>query len=135
MKSCKNSEPGTPHAKRPIKKAGRCATCERDFRKSQRDRARANRVEKTYGLSVEDSEAVMEEQGGVCAICRKPFVRKDGSWDHDHKREHLGMRASVRGKIHGWENTILGRVGDNPEHLRAMADYLESPPARRVLGD
>lgn len=134
-KPCKNAEPGSAHAKRPAPKPGpRCITCHREVVKERREKARAKRIHDTYGLSVEDFTAIMEAQGWACAICRKPFVRKNGSVDHCHATEKLhGSRASVRGIIHGWENTILGRVGDNPEHLEAMAEYLRNPPARRVL--
>lgn len=135
-RSCKNAESGTPHAKRPAPKPGpRCITCHREVLKERRERARAKRIEDTYGLTVEDFTAIMEAQQYVCAICKRPFVRKNGAVDHDHALEKLqGSRASVRGIIHGWENTILGRVGDNPEHLEAMAEYLRNPPAREVLG-
>lgn len=132
---CKNADPGTPHAKRPAPKPGpRCVTCHREVLAERRAKARAKRIHDTYGLTEEDFAAVMEAQNWKCAICKKPFVRKNGAVDHDHKIEKLeGVRASVRGIIHGWENTILGRVGDSPEHLEAMAEYLRNPPARSVL--
>lgn len=134
-KACKNSEPGTAHAKRPANRPGpRCETCHREVKKERAQKARERRVEKVYGLSVEDYDAIMAEQGGVCAICKKPFVRKRGSVDHDHDIEKThGSRASVRGIIHAWENTTIGRCAHDPEWFLAAAEYLTNPPARRVL--
>jgi hypothetical protein len=56
----------------------------------------------------------------VCDICAKPNqIKKPIYWDHCHKT----------GKFRGWIchrcNTILGKVDDNAEMLRKMADYLE----------
>jgi hypothetical protein len=127
-KDCGSTTRKTPHP------GPRCATCHREVVKARRQKARESRVEKIYGLSPDDLSAILTAQGNVCALCQKPFIKRNGSVDHDHSREHLGMRASVRGVIHGWENTIIGRLGDDPERFRRIADYLENPPARRVLG-
>lgn len=92
-------------------------------------------VQKTYGLKPGEYKKLLEAQGNVCAICKKPFVHKRGSTDHDHAIEKLlGPRASVRGIIHGWENVIIGRLHDDPEWFEAFASYLRDPPARKVLG-
>jgi hypothetical protein len=102
---------------------------------ARRKAARGKRIEQTYGITAAEFDAILAAQGGVCAICLKPFVRKNGSVDHDHKLELVvGARGSVRGIIHAWENTIIGRFGDNPEVFERVAEYLRNPPARKVLG-
>lgn len=101
--------------------------------KARRAKAKEKRVENIYGITADEYDAILAYQGGVCAICRKGFYRKRGSVDHDHKREHLGMRASVRGIVHGWCNTMLGRAHDDPEFFERAAEYLRRPPAREVL--
>lgn len=77
---------------------------------------------------------MLEEQGGVCAGCggrRKVF-----DVDHDHAVEKVaGPRASVRGLLCRSDNKVLAYVRDSPERLRALADYLEHPPAHAVLTD
>lgn len=57
----------------------------------------------------------------VCDICAKPNqIKKPIYWDHCH----------TSGKFRGWLchrcNTILGKVDDDPEMLRKMANYLEN---------
>ena len=112
---------------RPANKPGpRCATCYRSVVKARRERAHARRVEQTYGLAEGEYEKLLAFQGGVCALCRKPFKTKRGAVDHNHKT------GRVRGIVHGWENTIIGRIGDSAEWARRLVDYLTSSPAERA---
>lgn len=123
-KSCKECGPGS---KRPAPHPGpRCTTHHRAFRKAQRDRAHAKRVEATYGLAEGEYDALLAFQGGVCALCGKPFSRKRGAVDHNHKT------GRVRGIIHGWENTIVGRIGDSVEWARNLVEYLTKSPAEKA---
>lgn len=79
-----------------------------------------------YGLTYADYERMLEEQGGVCAICRceessKQFGKtRRLALDHNHATEKV--RALL---CHGCNHT-LGRMGDDPELLRRAADYLEA---------
>jgi transposase-like protein len=109
-RSCKNSEPGTQHAKRPAPKPGpRCTTCHREVLKERREKARAKRIHDTYGLTEEDFLAVMEAQDWKCAICKKPFVRKNGSVDHCHKTEKLeGRELQCEGSFTGGRTPSSG---------------------------
>lgn len=78
-----------------------------------------------YGITVDDYNALLEEQGEVCAICRRPeHVVSRGklkplSVDHDH------ATGRVRGILCHECNVGLGKFGDVPELLRVAADYLE----------
>ena len=64
-------------------------------------------------------------QGGVCAGCgRQPYARRF-CVDHDHRT------LEVRGLLCFTCNYLLSpRWRTNPEVLRALAAYLEEPPAR-----
>lgn len=83
---------------------------------------------KVYNLTQEDYERILEEQGGVCGCCGKPF--KENQTPHiDH--EHGGH---VRGIVHPYCNTrLIGRLKDSALAQR-LADYLSNPPAVRALG-
>lgn len=82
---------------------------------------KAQRIEKTYGISLESFEQMLEDQEGCCFICRKPFEQEsDAHLDHCH------VSGSVRGLLCSNCNNGLGRFLDNPEFLRRAADYLES---------
>lgn len=41
--------------------------------------------QRKYGISVEQYEAILRDQGGVCAICERPPKTRRLHVDHDHK--------------------------------------------------
>ncbi len=73
-------------------------------------------------------ERLLEEQGGVCAICKRPErQQKDLSGDHDPINGPRGLLCMTC-------NTALGLLDHNPVFLRAAAEYLEShAPASNVV--
>jgi hypothetical protein len=87
------------------------------FRSLQMKSARKNK----YGITGAEHEAMLDRQGGVCATCgsppRAPFVSL--SVDHDHNTNR------VRGLLCNLCNNALGAARDQPEVLRALANYLE----------
>lgn len=89
----------------------RCLPCLRINAQSQRL--------KKYGISQSDYEALLNHQGGVCAICNRTMQgSRDEVVDHDHKT------GQVRGIIHGNCNIALGMLNDDPELLINAAKYL-----------
>jgi len=76
-----------------------------------------------YGITHEDYERMLEEQGGGCAICGSTTSRRKGrghlSIDHCHQT------GKVRGVLCDPCNNGLGRFGDDPELLRGALEYLE----------
>lgn len=77
-----------------------------------------------YGIEEHEYQAMLEAQGGVCAICKQPesLVSKGVTCrlqvDHDHKTD------VVRGLLCRRCNTILGQADDDPEVLRLAMEYL-----------
>jgi len=75
-----------------------------------------------YGLTIEDYDAMLLEQQGVCAICSKAeAVSSKGvlSVDHDHKS------GKVRGLLCDTCNRGLGHFFDNTEYLTKAVLYLQ----------
>ena len=70
-----------------------------------------------YGLDDETFTAMVVASQGLCDICDRPERRMH--IDHCHST------GAVRGLICGDCNHVLGRVRDDPNVLRALADYLE----------
>lgn len=101
--------------------------CKPCFREGERERRAADPatyrdryLRRTYGISLEEFEAMESEQGGVCAICGEPERnRKYLSVDHDH------TTGCVRGLLCHLCNALLGQAGDDAWRLRSAADYLE----------
>lgn len=112
----------------PPKKIGGEARkfCSRDCaveanKRSYPDRARRY-VLAQYGLTVEQYEAMVAEQGNRCAVCGTHDPQtKTGTWHVDHCHGSL----KVRGLLCTCCNIGLGQFGDDPDRLRAAAAYIE----------
>ncbi len=89
--------------------------------------AREKYLQKTYGMSEADYEALLAEFDGNCWVCRKPPKTKRLHVEHDHQ---TGL---VRGLVCWTDNKLLGVARDNPELLRNAAAYLESDRAQTIL--
>lgn len=110
----------------------RCATHHRTVRRSRKAALHEKRVQDTYGLAPGDYQRLYAAQGGVCAICG-PWSGRNGasrrlSVDHNH------ATGEVRGLLCRPCNTLVGQFRDNPAVFARGADYLTTPPARKVLG-
>lgn len=96
--------------------------CKKDMRKNRRV-GYSSQIYRRYGLSLKQYDVLVEQQNGVCAICKRSDVVRAGSnrlfVDHCHKFGH------VRGLLCYKCNTILGHAGDNATILRRAAVYLE----------
>lgn len=78
-------------------------------------------LKKKYGVTIEQYEAMLLQQGGVCAICKKPPV--EGvclSVDHNHQT------GEVRGLLHSSCNLGIGNFEEDPQLMRNAADYIEA---------
>ena len=92
---------------------------------------RKNKLRSTYGLSLDEYNAMFKAQSGVCKICGKPEIKmqKRGSdtnltpeslhVDHDH------ATGAIRGLLCYRCNTALGKFDDRPDLLRKAAKYVE----------
>jgi hypothetical protein len=84
------------------------------------------------GMTIDAFNAMLAEQGGVCAICGQPeTATRNGKvrWlcvDHDHKT------GDVRGLLCVGCNTAIGYAQDDPTRLEAAAAYLLNRTARLV---
>src|SRR5258708_6577802 len=74
-----------------------------------------------YRIRLSDYEALLEKQGGTCAICprSKPVGMKRFSVDHCHKT------GRVRGLLCMPCNAGLGNFGDNPYLLSKARIYVK----------
>lgn len=95
----------------------------------KRRRNKSTYLQRTYGISLDEWESVLEFQGGACAICGNPPKTRALHSEHDHK---TGL---FRGLACFFCNAQLLRQRVTPELLRRAADYLETPPAVTVLGE
>lgn len=104
-----------------------CKTCKHltksDWKKS-RDKVKTRHADrkcslkKNYGMTIEQYDALLLAQSGVCAICSKPPVRRRLDVDHCHST------GAVRGLLCEHCNKAIGLFRDNIERLSAAITYL-----------
>jgi hypothetical protein len=90
----------------------------------ERERDRVRRLK--YGLLLGAYAALLEAQGGACAICRKPETATYRGKVRALAVDHSPNTGEVRGLLCFRCNVGLGKFGDDAERLRAAADYLEA---------
>lgn len=103
----------------------------RQARKNDPERFRAVELAR-MGMTPERYADIYAMQRGLCAICGQPAQL---AIDHDHdccaqKRDICG--ACNRGLLCTSCNNGLGRFKDNPDILRAAADYLDEWKKRQA---
>jgi len=115
------------HAKNKVRRAA--ADSRRvvpDGKSYSRKYVRKWRLKHKYGLTVEDVDRMLLEQGGTCAACPSdsPGHKRDWGVDHDHALKK-GHPKFIRGILCHPCNLTLGTAKDNAERLRGLADYLK----------
>lgn len=96
----------------------------RAHRERNRDRYFDLRLQREYGITLDDYNRILAEQGGGCGICGVVAARSKAGGtrlhvDHDH------ATGKARGLLCDTCNRGIGQLGDDPERLRAAARYLE----------
>jgi Autographiviridae endonuclease VII len=122
-----------------------CRKCKAKHRKQKYNYEdnRRRRLRNTYGITQRQYDRMLEEQGGVCASCKKPETHRRNnlsmqtdvirslSVDHDHKT------GDVRSLLCSSCNVALGRMNEDPERIRALADYADwcqtREPSRKII--
>ncbi len=96
-----------------------CKPCHNARGKASKDKVGGSRtyhLKRRYGITAEDFDVMLAEQGGLCAICRSAPAEHV---DHDH------ATGAVRQLLCFNCNGGLGQFKDDPTVLRAAARYVE----------
>lgn len=92
-------------------------TCPKERARRKADNYR-RRLHSEYGLTPEQVQAMLEQQGFRCRPCGRD-ITDSACVDHCH------ATGKVRELLCRMCNFALGHAGDDPTRLRALADYLE----------
>ena len=90
-----------------------CRSCEREA-------ARANTYKYTRGITHEERDALLEEQGNKCAACGTSDPGSTKGWHVDHCHKN----GNIRGVLCATCNIALGQVNDSVERLEHLIKYL-----------
>jgi hypothetical protein len=89
-----------------------------------RVRSKARHIERTYGLTSAEYEALLQKQNGRCAICCEEVITAEGSLAKAAVVDHYHKTGKVRGILCNHYNRALGLFRDNPIFLRSAIAYL-----------
>lgn len=117
----------------------RCTTHHRIAKRRRSARAHELRIEKGYGLTGDEYQALYRSQDGRCYICRRANGKtKRLAVDHDHHKEgcvhppDVGCPNCIRCLACGpCNHDLLGRY--DVAALRRAIEVLTDPPAQKVL--
>jgi hypothetical protein len=90
------------------------------------EQSRSNHYKKRYGISLEDIEAMLESQGGVCPICNKSLKVRGVKGRDLAVVDHCHTTSSIRGLLCTPCNLMIGYAQDTPEVLAKAIKYLEN---------
>ena len=124
---CKETKPIEAFYTDKSKSGGRnyeCKECTKARVKKNHDpeRYRDLHLQRNYGITLNDFDRMVLEQGGRCACCGTDRAGgRHNVWnvDHDH------TTGEVRQLLCKNCNMVLGQVDDDHEHLLALIKYLE----------
>ena len=103
----------------------------KEYNKQYRDKNRSEKwlrdkidyqLRKTYGITLDEYDEMLEQQGGVCRLCGSDTPSKrTGRFFVDHCHD----TGKVRGLLCMRCNSAIGFLNDDPELLRKAIEYLE----------
>ena len=101
-----------------------CKVCTENYRKANRNTTKDTNAYliRTYNIDLKDYERILDNQGGVCAICSTSVPggnNKRLSVDHCH------TTGKVRGLLCRLCNAGIGKLKDDPALTRKATEYLE----------
>ena len=109
-------------------RTNRCKPCTQAYkaqwRKANPASHRSAHLRSKYGISVEEFNAMLEEQNHTCLLCDHKHV--ENCQKNALRVDHNHQTGEIRGLLCKECNSGMGLLGDNPERLRAAARYLES---------
>lgn len=127
--------PGTTCSRCPVvldkeRRHRYCRDCSNAYKREHRllPHAKAKEIaihrERAYGITAEEYAALLDGQGGLCAVCSRPETAKRRgivktlAVDHDHDT------GAIRGLLCTKCNTAIGLLDDSEERIAALARYM-----------
>lgn len=96
---------------------------DREWKAKNQDKLMSNRLKNKYGITSEQYDQMVVDQGGRCAVCLEiPLGRKGHSKlnvDHDH------LSGVVRGLLCGKCNMALGLLRENTDIMLNLVAYTQ----------
>ena len=130
--ACDTTKPVEQFARNKSKNDGLATECKQCVSRISKDRYKDNptkkkneRLRRAFDITYDEYKVMLDEQGGVCAICKQPEMSmsygkvKYLAIDHDH------TTGEIRGLLCNNCNRCLGLLKDNIDTMYAMVEYIK----------
>jgi hypothetical protein len=113
------------------RRSNECKTCSKKRRKEHytenREELLSNRRFRSYGLSKDEYNEMLDNQGNTCAICKRKEWTRATITDNIMALsvDHCHVTGNVRGLLCRACNLALGQFEDNIKTLNKAIKYLE----------
>lgn len=99
-----------------------CKTCQKGGRRASTKNAR---LQESFNITMDQWQALLQSQGGVCAICRGKRPMYDTDHDHGLERAGMSIEQTIRGLLcKRCNRRLLPAALDDVEILGRAIDYL-----------
>jgi hypothetical protein len=88
------------------------------WQKNNPEKVRAKRIRDSWGMSLQEYDALIDQAGTTCPICKKSFGENPPCLDHDHST------GKIRGIICRVCNSGIGFFHENINVLLNAVEYL-----------
>lgn len=92
----------------------------KEYRAANPRQARDRELQKKYGITFDQYDAMLSEQNNTCAICETRDPKASGTFHVDHCHTTKKVRALLCHHC----NVGLGHFADNAERLLKAASYI-----------
>lgn len=86
---------------------------------------RRRMLERNYGITPEDYDRMLAEQGGTCGICDGPQKKVNGTDSAYYAVDHCHATGKVRGLLCNGCNLLLHKLDTHPGWIERALDYLK----------
>lgn len=93
---------------------------------------RSRQLKSLYGITIYDYNKLLQQQGGVCAICGKSETWKINGKAQALSVDHCHKTGRVRGLLCNACNVSIGAMNEDPESMERAAMYLRQHAAISV---
>ena len=99
----------------------------RSYWMANKEKLKDRNLKKYHGIGVDEFNAMMDKQSGLCAICNGPERSRDPKTKQTRNLavDHCHKTGLVRGLLCTDCNTALGGFKDDTGRLKAAIDYLD----------
>lgn len=88
-------------------------------------RSKDARLRKQYGITIEQYDAMLEVQGGVCAICGEPETSRNQHGVRGLAVDHCHTHGNVRSLLCAACNLAIGHMREDRAYAEKLLAYVE----------